>query len=273
VSGAITNSPSDACANLSCLCFNFFSGPKCENCGVNCKNGGVPDPDCLICRCGEGTGWMGHDCSCQYYILGVHVKTQTTDLDWLTNSPTDLNTFKQTFGQDMAVALSISPDRILVQDVQSDGVVYESDYLGVKVLFYLTEECVQVALSQTNIYKPTATPVAYYDKDRVQQLFTSSSVFSFSSSSDGNVAMNGSNPNLDALVALIRKMYGDTDTILYRGYITGKINSAQNLDVVDPSQNTSTTIYLPPTKPWIATYYWVVILIGIVALVLIGFLV
>jgi len=165
----------------------------------------------------------------------------------------------------MAVALNIDPSRIIVQDVLSDGIVYADDYLGVKVFFYLTEPCVQNSMSQTNIYKPTTTPVDYYERDRVQELF--------SSSSSSNAAVNGSNPDLDALVNLIKQMYGDIDTILYRGYITGKINSAQGLDVIDPSQNTTVPIYTPPKDPWIKKYYWIFILIGVLVLVLIGYLI
>jgi len=206
---------------------------------------------------------MGHDCNCQYYILGVHIKTQTTDLDWLTVSG-DLGTFKETFGQDMALALGISASRILVQDVIGDKIVYQGGYMGVKVIFYLTEDCVTVNMDQSNIYKPPSVFPSYYQREQAEKLLDSSSFSpsSFSSFSFASTAANGSSHELDALVALIQSMYGDTDTILYRGYITGKINSAQDLSVVNP-------LSVPPEQPKVKEsetfsqrYFWVYIVGG-----------
>jgi hypothetical protein len=199
---------------------------------------------------------MGHDCSCQYYILGVHVKTETTDLDWLTNS-SDLGTFKQTFGQDMALALSISASRILVQDVIPDGIIYQGGFVGVQVLFYLTEDCVAVSLDQSNIYKAPISAPTYYERSRVKTLFDTTN----------SSNLNGSNPELDALVALIQSMYGDADTILYRGYVTGKINSAKDLSVVDPTTQVKEVPSTTAKTSWIKSYYWIFIIIGILVLV------
>jgi hypothetical protein len=271
VTGGLTDSPADACKSLSCSCFNFFGGSKCEKCNVECKHGGIPDPDCLVCHCGAGTGWMGHDCSCQYYIIGVHVKTQTTDLDWLT-VPADLGTFKETFGQDMALALGISSSRILVQDVIGDKIVYQGGYRGVEVLFYLTEDCVSISMDSTNIYRPPKVFPTYYEREKVQPLLHTASPFLFASPTSNNT--NGSNPELDALVALIQSMYGDTDTILYRGYITGKINSAQDLSVHNPAAVTPKEPPIEKEKPsFIKQYYWIFILIGVLIICLVGFLI
>jgi len=199
----------------TCACRGNWTGSDCAKCGLNCRNGGMPNADCSECT-GCAAGSYGSRCERNYFILAFRFNTNVSS--WYGQTSGDaVNAGKRwtaTLAGDLQRAVrSVVPwvvTRIEVEEVKPDY----SNRLVAAV-------AVRVRLSVEDEAGPSAP-------------------------SRRRLLAAASSSTLLEVYTRFLPLLGDTNSLAFQGAITSNYDPAWAVQASDPSGTQALTSPPPP---------------------------
>ena len=214
-----------------CACDNNWSGPECSICPLSCVNGGVVDPTCSFCQCPD-SGWFGPSCSCRYYELDL---TLAADAASLMDEQLALTRFERTLATDLSIAAGVTTGQqvniaILAVSERPDG------QLSVSVRF--AKDCPISSLYGSNAQ--LASDAADGIVVRGVSSLSIASLSSLQQQSTTQVSRSAATSvvsymDLLATYNSFAALFGDSDSMLYKGAASAYINQSIQATASDSS--------------------------------------
>ena len=214
-----------------CACQDNWSGPHCSVCPLSCGNGGVVDSSCSECQCAT-VGWFGPTCSCHYYVLEFTLATAAVDV---LSDPLATDRFGRTLATDLSIAAGVTSGQqvnIAILSVREG----EAGQLAVSVRF--SRDCPLSSLYQTSAQLASDTAdgivvrgvssLSVASLSSLQQQSATQSSRSASASVSGYM-------DLLATYTAFAALFGDSDSLLYKGAASAYINQSVQASATDPT--------------------------------------
>ena len=197
------------------------------------------DAGCTSCQCVAGSGWFGPSCTCRYYLINITLAMPAVEV---LDDELALARFKRTLATDLAIAAGATTGQqvniaVLSASERSDGQLAVSVRFAkdcpVSSLYSSTAQLASDAADGV-VVRGISTPTiaSLSSVQQAQQMATGSG--SLATRSDVGLSAVG---YLDLLATYrsFAALFGDSDSLLYKGAVSALINQSVQATAADPS--------------------------------------